>query len=69
MADGCEECFLAWRVGLGDLLNQLKGLENAAKRNLRYVKVTIDYDTLNKRNKDYKLVGYCFANRVGDHDT
>ncbi|XP_042387961.1 uncharacterized mitochondrial protein AtMg00810-like [Zingiber officinale] len=41
----------------------------AARRILRYVKNTIDYDLLYKRNEDCKLVGYCDADYAGDYDT
>lgn len=42
---------------------------DAARRILRYVKGTIDYGLLYKRGEDCKLVGYCDADYVGDHDT
>ena len=42
---------------------------DAARRILRYVKGTIDYGLLYKRSKYCKLVGYCDADYVGDHDT
>ena len=41
----------------------------AVRRILRHVKGTIDYGLLYKKGEDYKLVGYCDADYVGDHDT
>ncbi|KAF7823791.1 Retrovirus-related Pol polyprotein from transposon TNT 1-94 [Senna tora] len=41
----------------------------AVRRILRYVKSTIDYGLLYKKGGDCKLVGYCDADYVGDHDT
>ncbi|KAM1445469.1 hypothetical protein ACFX2I_041498 [Malus domestica] len=41
----------------------------AVRRILRYVKSTIDYGLLYKKCEDCKLVGYCDADFIGDHDT
>ena len=42
---------------------------DAARRILRYVKGTINYDCLYKRSEDYKLVRYHDADYAGYHDT
>ena len=41
----------------------------AMRRILRCVKSKIDYGLLYKKGEDCKLVGYCDAYYVGDHDT
>ncbi|XP_017972474.1 PREDICTED: uncharacterized mitochondrial protein AtMg00810-like [Theobroma cacao] len=41
----------------------------AVRRMLRYVKGTIDYGILYKKDKECKLVGYCDADYAGDYDT
>ncbi|XP_062103182.1 uncharacterized mitochondrial protein AtMg00810-like [Humulus lupulus] len=41
----------------------------AVRRMLRYVKDTINYGLLYKKDDEVKIVGYCDANYAGDHDT
>ncbi|WOH04396.1 hypothetical protein DCAR_0623805 [Daucus carota subsp. sativus] len=41
----------------------------AAKRILRYIKGSIDYGLLYKKNEDCELAGYCDADYAGDCDT
>jgi len=41
----------------------------AVCRILRYVKSTLDHGIMYKRGGECKLVGYCDADYVGDHDT
>ncbi|XP_039014812.1 secreted RxLR effector protein 161-like [Hibiscus syriacus] len=49
--------------------NSKKSHLEVVQRVLRYVKSTIDYGLLYKKGGNCKLVGYCDADYVGDHDT
>nr|CAN79780.1 hypothetical protein VITISV_041885 [Vitis vinifera] len=49
--------------------NPKKSHLEAIRQILRHVKGTIDYGLLYKKGEDCKLVGYCDADYVGDHDT
>ena len=42
---------------------------DAARRILRYVKGTINYDRLYKRSEDWRLARYSDVDYAGDHDT
>ena len=41
----------------------------AVRRILRYIKGTLDYGILYKKDGDCNLVGFCDADYAGDHDT
>ncbi|KAE8669113.1 Detected protein of unknown function [Hibiscus syriacus] len=62
---------ISYAVGMMSqyMQNPKKPHLEAVRRILRYVKSTIDYGLLYKKGEDCKLVGYCDANYVGDHDT